>query len=108
MTSDDNWIDADIRAMKLSSGERAGLQIYRNYTRSFETDAVAKFRKALDKEPLNLEGLAKLSLIAGNPWRQPAQSFAAFEHNFPLNCNRSGFSTIIRPLEIEVTSGALF
>ena len=32
---DEDWFDADIAAMKLGYGEKAGLQIYRNYTRSF-------------------------------------------------------------------------
>jgi hypothetical protein len=40
---DENWIDPDIAAMNLSYGEKAGLQIYRNYTRSFEEHAVKRF-----------------------------------------------------------------
>jgi hypothetical protein len=40
---DEDWFDPDIAAMKLGYGEKAGLQIYRNYTRSFEEHAIKKF-----------------------------------------------------------------
>lgn len=56
----DDWFDPDIGAMELGYGEKAGLQIYRNYTRSFETQALKKFVEALDLEPFEAEPLQKL------------------------------------------------
>jgi len=32
---DEDWFDPDIAATNLGYGEKAGLQTYRNYTRSF-------------------------------------------------------------------------
>jgi hypothetical protein len=62
---DEDWFDPDIAAMKLGYGEKAGLQIYRNYTRSFEEHAVKKFVEALDLEPLDLTDFQRLAdLIA--------------------------------------------
>jgi hypothetical protein len=58
--SDDNWFDPDIDAMQLGWGEKAGLQIYRNYTTSFENHALGQLRKALNHETLDLSELAKL------------------------------------------------
>jgi hypothetical protein len=48
------WFDRDIAALELGYGEKAGLQIYRNYTRSFEKHAIEKFIEVLDREPLEL------------------------------------------------------
>src|SRR5262245_12927079 len=53
--SEENWFDADIDALQLGWGEKAGLQIYRNYTRSFEQHAIIKFREALNHEKLELD-----------------------------------------------------
>ena len=61
--SEDDWFDPDINAMELSWGEKAGLQIYRNYTRSFESHALAKFREALNREALDLAELEKLTAL---------------------------------------------
>jgi hypothetical protein len=52
--SDEDWFDADIAAMKLGYGEKAGLQIYRNYTEAFDEQAVKRFVQTIDLEPLNL------------------------------------------------------
>ncbi len=38
--SDEDWFDADIASKDLDYGEKAGQQIYGNYTRSVETDAI--------------------------------------------------------------------
>lgn len=46
--------------MTLGWGEKAGLQIYRNYTKSFERHAVGKLREALNQEKIDLSGLEKL------------------------------------------------
>jgi hypothetical protein len=51
---DEDWFDPDIAAMKLEYFEKSGLQIYRNYTRAFEEQAIKRFVEALDLEPLNL------------------------------------------------------
>jgi hypothetical protein len=56
----DDWFDADIAAMDLGYGEKAGLQIYRNYTRSFEDHAIKKFVDALDVEEFDLAPLRRL------------------------------------------------
>lgn len=60
MDSDENWFDPDIDAMLLGWGEKAGLQIYRNYTRSFENHAIGKFREALNRERFDVQELEKL------------------------------------------------
>jgi hypothetical protein len=59
----DDWIDADIAAMKLSYGEKAGLQIYRNYTRSFQQHAIQHFVQTLDLEPIDLDDFRRLTKI---------------------------------------------
>jgi hypothetical protein len=62
---DEHWFDPDIAALKLGYGEKAGLQIYRNYTRSFEEHAIKMFVEALDLEPLDLTDFQRLAdLIA--------------------------------------------
>lgn len=60
MKSDESWFDNDIAAMKLDYGEKAGLQIYRNYKRSFEEHAAKRFVEALDLETLDLDDLKRL------------------------------------------------
>lgn len=57
---DEDWFDADIAAMELSYTEKAGLQLYRNYTRSFEEHAIQRFVEAIDREPLDLTDLQRL------------------------------------------------
>jgi hypothetical protein len=59
--SDEDWFDADIAAMDLDYGEKAGLQIYRNYTRSFETHAIKKLVEVFDREPLDLTDFEKMA-----------------------------------------------
>jgi hypothetical protein len=62
---DEDWFDPDIASMKLGYGEKAGLQIYRNYTQSFEEHDIKKFVEALDLEPLDLTDFQRLAdLIA--------------------------------------------
>lgn len=63
MTDEENWFDHDIDVMNLGWGEKAGLQIYRNYTKSFETHAMGKFRDALSHDPLELDALRKLTAL---------------------------------------------
>ena len=58
---DEDWFDTDIAAMDLSYGEKAGLQIYRNYTRSFEEHAIKQFIDAIDREVLDLGSLRRLA-----------------------------------------------
>ena len=57
---DENWFDSDIDAMELGWGEKAGLQIYRNYTKSFEAHALKRFAETLDREELDLSDLQRL------------------------------------------------
>jgi DNA-binding MltR family transcriptional regulator len=57
MTQSDDWIDADISALDLDHGEKAGLQVYRNYTRGFEEYRVKQFIDEIDIELLDLRGL---------------------------------------------------
>ncbi len=57
---EENWFDPDIAAMESGYGEKAGLQIFRNYTRAFETHAIKKFVEALDLEPLDLTDFRRL------------------------------------------------
>lgn len=61
----ENWFDADIAAMDLGYGEKAGLQIYRNYTRSFEDHAVKRFVEALDGEEFDVAPLQRLVGLVG-------------------------------------------
>jgi hypothetical protein len=61
--ADEDWFDPDIQAMALGYGEKAGLQIYRNYTRAFEDEGIKRFRQALASAPgeyANFEKLAHL------------------------------------------------
>lgn len=60
---DEEWIDADLRAKDLGYGEKAGLQIYRNYTRSFEDHAVRRFRDTLAAEPIDLTRLSRVAAL---------------------------------------------
>jgi hypothetical protein len=61
VSSDEDWIDPDIRAKDLEYGEKAGLQIYRNYTRQFEAAAIERFVAVIDQERLNLEDFSHLT-----------------------------------------------
>jgi len=56
-----DWFDADIAALDLGYGEKAGLQIYRNYTQSFEDHAIKKLVEVLDTERLDLDDYQELA-----------------------------------------------
>jgi hypothetical protein len=58
--SEENWFDPDIAAMELGYGEKAGLQIHRNYTRSFEKHAIERFVGTINEEPLDLTNFQRL------------------------------------------------
>ena len=49
--------DADIEAMNLSDGEKDGLQVFRNYKRSFDAYAEQRFAEEVDSEEFDLEPL---------------------------------------------------
>lgn len=59
----ESWFDPDIEAVELGYGEKAGLQIYRNYTRSFENHAIKCFREELDSEEIDLSDFRKLAAL---------------------------------------------
>jgi hypothetical protein len=61
--ADEEWIDLDLRELELGYGEKAGLQIYRNYTRSFEDHAIKRFRESIESEELNLDNLLKVATL---------------------------------------------
>lgn len=50
-----DFYDPDIAAMKLSEGERNGLQVYRNYSRAFEQDREKRFSASsvIDAQVIN-------------------------------------------------------
>jgi hypothetical protein len=95
MTENDNadWFDPDIAAMDLGYGEKAGLQIYRNYTRSFEKRAVELFVAALNELPFATVELERFSslLVTEEPRFLPIITCAfaddllivAFKHALP-------------------------
>lgn len=58
--------DTDIAAMSLSDGEKAGLQIFRNYSRSFERHAIKRFRESLDKDTVNVDDLTRIADLLVN------------------------------------------
>lgn len=58
--NDEEWLDADIRALDLSYVEKSGLQVYRNYSNSFEREAIRRFRQAIEKEKADVSRLEKL------------------------------------------------
>lgn len=61
MAADDqSWLDPDIEAMKLSAGEKTGLQVYRNYTRSFENHAISRFRETISEERFDVSDINKI------------------------------------------------
>jgi hypothetical protein len=51
---DEYWVDEDIAQTSLSDGEKAGLQVYRNYTRAFRREARNRFIELLNSEELDL------------------------------------------------------
>lgn len=63
MAENDNadWFDSDIASKDLDYGEKAGLQIYRNYTRSFERRAIELFVSALNELPFDTAELERFS-----------------------------------------------
>lgn len=66
----DEWFDPDIACMGLTYSEKAGLQIYRNYTRSFEDHAIKRFVETLNLESLDLADLERLiRLVTGEDAR---------------------------------------
>jgi hypothetical protein len=56
----ENWIDSDLVASSLTHSERAALQVYRNYTRSFEDQAITLFQSELVGKDWDLIGLDRL------------------------------------------------
>ncbi len=59
-----NW-DADIAAMSLSDIEKDGLQMYRNYSQSFESARETQFAQGVDHVPVDLDSLREVaSLLA--------------------------------------------
>lgn len=62
-SEDLSWLDDDIRALSLSYSEKSGLQIYRNYTRSFAEHAIEQFRKSLDDFSADLERFTILTKL---------------------------------------------
>jgi len=63
---DQNWFDKDIAAMDLDYGEKAGLQIYRNYTRSFQEHAIKDFVATINREKIDLAELQRLITLIVN------------------------------------------
>ncbi|MDQ2891517.1 MAG: hypothetical protein M3R64_00305 [Pseudomonadota bacterium] len=59
--ADEAWLDADFREMNLSYAEKSGLQIYRNYTLSFEEHNIERFRDALNNEEHDFSALVQLT-----------------------------------------------
>lgn len=59
--NDEDWFDPDVREMSLSYGEKSGLQIYRNYTRSFEEHNIRRFKETLNNEEINLSAFKQLT-----------------------------------------------
>ena len=57
MKSDEMPLDKDIAAMKLGYGEKAGLQLYRNYQRAFSEHAGKRFVEELDAEQFDTADL---------------------------------------------------
>lgn len=60
MPTTEDWFDDDIAAMELNYAEKSGLQIYRNYTKSFENNAIQHFRDMLSREPIDLSKFARI------------------------------------------------
>lgn len=81
--------------MGLDYGEKAGLQIYRNYTRSFEKRAIELFVEALNELPFDTVELERFSslLVTEEPRFLPIITCAfaddllvvAFQHALPDN-----------------------
>ncbi len=65
MVSGDDFFDADIAALKLSHIEKNGLQVYRNYRRSFYEHATKEFVETLNSEKFDVTNLKLiLNLVA--------------------------------------------
>ena len=54
-----DW-DSDIAARDLTAVEKNGLQVYRNYQRSFRREAISKFRAGLDTHAVDLADLERV------------------------------------------------
>lgn len=59
----EEWIDEDLRSSGLSHAEQSGLQVYRNYSNSFERFAVQHFQQNLSDKNVDLEGLRQLNKL---------------------------------------------
>lgn len=59
----EEWIDEDLRSSGLSHAEQSGLQVYRNYSNSFERFAVQHFQQNLSEKKADLEGLRQLNKL---------------------------------------------
>lgn len=62
-SDDEDWLDADIRALELSYGEKSGLHIHRNYTKAFEREAIKRFRLALAERSGDYAALGRLASL---------------------------------------------
>lgn len=62
-SEDEHCIYADIRALELGYGEKSGLQIYRNYTKAFEGEAIKRFRLALAERSGDYAALVRLTSL---------------------------------------------
>ena len=58
----EDW-DADIAATTLSDAEKNGLQIYRNYNKSFNDAREKQFSAGIDQTPLDLTSLREVLLL---------------------------------------------
>ncbi|WP_155982298.1 hypothetical protein [Xanthobacter sp. 126] len=59
--ADGNAFDPDIDAMDLDVFEKHGLQLYRNYTRAFESHAEKRFAEQIDSGSANLSELERIA-----------------------------------------------
>lgn len=66
MPHEKDWFDDDIAGMDLSYSEKSGLQIFRNYTKSFENNAIRQFRDMISHEGIDLKNLERLAEILVN------------------------------------------
>lgn len=58
--------DPDIAALKLSQGEKDGLQVHRNYTAAFERDRAKRFADSVKPDPRVLADLSSLLQLVSN------------------------------------------
>lgn len=60
MKDKDGWLDDDIASLKLGEAEKSGLQVYRNYQRAFEKQAIDDFRSKLFSAELDVGPLERV------------------------------------------------